>query len=255
MKAIDVGGPDSRADLAAAWRELAATRDLGLRNQLVESHLKLARTVAAVLYRHRGGLAVEFGDYVQFATLGLIEAVDRFDVERGVPFASFASLRIRGSVLNSLAGLSEQYQQLDLRKRLRRERLESLRRPDAGTVQLHPHDLFSGLAEMAIGLALAHLLEGSGMLQGLGDSTPAYRQEFYDSTRERQLRETLEMLVGSLPERERRVVRYHYFQNIAFSEIAELLGLTRGRVSQIHRQALLLLKAQRAGLPSLDRDR
>ena len=240
---------DAATDLAAAWRQFAATRDTGLRNHLVECHLELARTVAAVLYRHRSGLEVEFADYLQFATLGLIEAVDRFDGKRGVAFASFASIRIRGSVLNALAGLSEQYQQIDLRKRLRRERLESLRHtPVAG------RDLFGGLAEMAIGLALSRLLEGSGMLQGLGDTAPAYRQEFYDSTRERQLRETLARLVQALPEQERRVVRYHYFQNIGFTEIAELLGLTKGRISQIHRQALLLLKEARTGSTPLSRD-
>ena len=63
------------------------------------------------------------------AVKAMCDLVDRFDVERGVTFASFASIRIRGSVLNSLAGLSEQYQQIDLRKRLRQERLDSLRPP------------------------------------------------------------------------------------------------------------------------------
>lgn len=238
------------ADLTASWREFAVTRDGALRNRLVEAHLELARIVAAQLYRQRGSLAVEFADYLQFATLGLIEAVDRFDVERGVAFASFASVRIRGAVLNSLAGLSEQYQQIDLRKRLRQERVESLRRPAAEARQ----DLFGRLAEMAIGMALSQLLEGSGMLQGPDDAPGAYQQQFYDSARERQLRESLARLVQGLPDAERRVVRYHYFQNIAFGEIAELLGVSKGRVSQIHRQALLLLKQAQAGGRLLQRD-
>lgn len=240
---------DQPLDLTARWREFATTRDLGLRNDLVESHLALARTVAAVLYGHRGGLEVEFADYLQFATLGLIEAVDRFDVERGVAFASFASIRIRGSVLNALSGLSEQYQQIDLRKRLRQERLDSLRRP-----ALAGRDLFGGLAQMAVGLALSHLLEGSGMLQAQGDNAPSFKQEFYDGARDRQLREAIERLVHALPVQARRVVRYHYFQNIGFTEIAELMGLTKGRISQIHRQALLLLKEARGGQPSLSRE-
>ena len=240
---------DAKTDLAAAWRQFAATRDMGLRNHLIESHLELARTVAAVLFTHRGGLVVEFADYMQFATLGLIEAVDRFDIDRGVAFASFASARIRGSVLNNLSALSEHYQQLDLRKRLRQERIESLHKPLTGN-----RDLFGGLAELAIGLTLSHLLEGSGMLQGPSDAAPAYRQEFYDSVHERQLRETLARLVHTLPEQERRVIRYHYFQNIDFTEIADLLGLTKGRISQIHRHALVLLKEVRGGLPALSRD-
>lgn len=240
---------DAEPDLAASWRRFAQTRDIGLRNQLVESHLELARTVAAVLYRHRGGLEVEFADYLQFATLGLIESVDRFDVERGVSFASFASIRMRGAVLNCLSGLSEQYQQIDLRKRLRQERVDSLRRPDGAS-----RDLFSGLADMAVGLALSQLLEGSGLMQASGEMAPSYQREFYDATQQRQLRETLERLVQSLPEQERRVVRYHYFQNIGFTEIAALLGLSKGRISQIHRHALLQLRQAHGSQPSLSRE-
>lgn len=238
---------------AAAWREFAATRDATLRDQLIEAHLELARTVAATLYRQRGSLDVEFGDYLQFATLGLIEAVDRFDPMRGVSFASFASIRIRGAVLNSLEGLSEQYQQIDLRRRLRQERFESLRRPQ-GVPHLASQDLFARLAEMAVGLALSHLLEGSGMLQAEGGEAQSYHQQFYDTARERQLRETLERLVKGLPDRERRVIRYHYFQNIGFAEIAQMMGVTKGRVSQIHRNALLSLRQAQPGGAPLSRE-
>lgn len=238
--------------LVAAWREFSATRALPLRNQLIEAHLTLARTQAAMLYRHRGSLQVEFADYLQFATMGLIEAVDRFDPARGVQFASFASQRIRGAVLNSLAALSEEYQQLDLRKRMRRERAESLR-PVPGA-PAPPLDLFSRLADMAVGLALSHLLEGSSMLQPEEGSAAAYHQHFYDAARERELRESLSRLVMSLPEQERRVIRYHYFQNVDFSDIAELLGLSKGRVSQIHRRALEKLRQAHAQGGQLQRE-
>jgi RNA polymerase sigma factor for flagellar operon FliA len=240
---------EAAGDLTALWREFAGSRDVGLRNQLVEAHLNLARTVAATLYRHRGSLKVEFGDYLQLATLGLIEAVDRFDVDRGVAFASFATMRVRGAVLNNLAGMSEQFQQLDLRRRLRQERIESLHRSPGGQP-----DLFASLVDMAVGLALSHLLEGSGMLQLPDEGGTTYQQHFYDSTRERQLRETLARLVEALPDQERRVLRYHYFQNVAFTEIGDLMGVSKGRVSQIHRHALQLLREARGGGQSLERD-
>lgn len=240
---------EAAGDLTPLWREFAATREVGLRNHLVEIHLELARTVAAMLFGNRGSLKVEFADYLQLATLGLIEAVDRFDVDRGVAFASFASVRVRGAVLNNLAGMSEQFQQLDLRRRLRQERVESLRRTPAAQP-----DLFAELADMAIGLALSHLLEGSGMLQVPEDGATAYQQHFYDSARERQLRETLARLVGALPDQERRVLRYHYFQNLAFTEIGELMGVGKVRVSQIHRHALRLLRDARSVGQPLARD-
>lgn len=238
--------------LMALWREFADTRSLSLRNQLIEAHLVLARTQAAMLFRHRGSLGVEFADYLQFATMGLIEAIDRFDPARGVQFASFATQRIRGAVLNSLAAMSEEYQQLDLRKRMRQERAESLR-PAAPSTGGQP-DPFARLADMAIGLALSHLLEGSSMLQPDEGPGSAYHQHFYDAARERELRESLSRLVMSLPEQERRVIRYHYFQNVDFTDIAELLGLSKGRISQIHRRALEMLRHAHARGGHLQRD-
>jgi RNA polymerase sigma factor FliA len=237
---------------AEAWQRFTETRDVELRNRLVEHHLPLARMLAATLYARRGALALDFGDYLQFATIGLVEAVDRYDPQHGASFATFASLRIRGSILNNLEALSERYQQLSLRKRLHAERFESLRRPAAGSGR--KRDAFAALAEIAVGLALAHMLEGSGMLAPDSNQSPAYQQEFYDTTQERQMREALALLVQALPEQERRVVRYHYYQNLGFVEIAGLLGVTRGRVSQIHRQALLLLKEARHGPQGLDRE-
>lgn len=84
---------------------------------------------------------------------------------RAVPFSAFAHLRIRGAILNGLEGLSEHYQQLDLHKRLRQERLESLTRNESAAAA-HRRDSFTVLSDMAIGLALSQLLEGSGMVQG-----------------------------------------------------------------------------------------
>ena len=82
----------------------------------------------------------------------------------------------------------------------------SLRRPPGASTG-GAHNLFGQLAEMAMGLALSHLLQRSGMLQGDGNRAPAYQQQFYDSARERQLHKTLERLGKALPDQERYVVR------------------------------------------------
>jgi RNA polymerase sigma factor for flagellar operon FliA len=239
--AADDADGDLHAQEQRLWHEFVERRDPDARNRLIERYLPLCRTLAASLYARRGGVAVEFMDYLQLATVGLIEAVDRFDPGRGISFEAFAVHRIRGSVLNSLEALSETYEQSSLRKRLRQERLESLQRGwAAGKV-----DLFGELADVAVGFALSYMLDGSGMLWA-DDAQNYYRQDFYHSAEVRQLRELLGRLVDALPEQERRVIRYHYYQGLEFREIADLLGLTRGRISQIHRQALQLIKEARA---------
>jgi len=248
MTSNDSQPADSEPGEAALWQRYARRPELELRNQLIEHHLPLARTVAAVMFARRGGLSLEFGDYLQLATLGLIDAIDRYDPAQGATFSTFASPRIRGSILNNLEALSEHYQQLGLRKRLRQERLESLGQSDTTTARRR--DSFDALADVAVGLTLSRMLEGTGMLAPAEPGATPFRQEFYDTARETQLRESLQRLVEGLPQQERRVLRYHYYQNLGFSEIADLLGLSRGRISQIHRLALQLLKkAQQGGAP------
>jgi RNA polymerase sigma factor for flagellar operon FliA len=185
-------------------------------------------------------MVVEFMDYMQLATVGLIESIDRYDPSLGVPFEAYAAPRVRGAVLNALERLSETYEQSELRKRLRADRFESLGRSHAGS---RP-DLFGELADIVVGFALGYLLEGSGIV-ARAEGQDGYRQDFYQGAEHRQLRDNLARLVEALPDQHRRVIRYHYYQGLAFQEIAELFGVTKGRISQIHTQALRLIREAR----------
>ena len=239
------------SDETALWAAMIERRDIPSRNRLVEFYLPLCRTIAAMLYANRGGLEVEFLDYMQFATLGLIESVERFDPSLGYAFTTYATPRIRGSILNNLEPLSEQYTQIRLRKRIA-EQLDSLTADEAGTpARSRKRDLLSSLAELTVGLALSHLLEGSGMLR-LQETESSYRQEFYDSEAHKQMQSTLARFVHALPEQERRVIQYHYYHGLDFTEIAKLFALSKGRISQIHRQALQLIREAHAALGHSD---
>jgi len=244
---------EDSGELRRLWTEFQRSRDTALRNQLIERHLGFCRRIAAALYAKRGVIEVEFADYLQVATLGMIEAIDNYDVERGVPFEAFAIHRVRGAVLSSLESMSERYQQANLQRRLRHEAVQSLREKDEEDEARprHPPDAFSRLASLTVAVALGHLLEGSRMVQVEGE-TGTYRQEFYDSLEAKRLRESLQCLVEALPNRERQVIELYYFQYLDFKDIAALFGVTRGRISQVHRNALQLLKEAYAATGRLD---
>ena len=80
------------------------------------------------------------------------------------------------------------------------------------------------------------------------DGEHAYRQEFYDNAELRQVRASLARLVRALPEQERQVIHYHYYHGLGFTEIADLLALSKGRISQIHRHGILLLRDAHASV-------
>jgi RNA polymerase sigma factor FliA len=228
--------------------------DRDARSQLIERYLPLCRVIAASLYGKRVTDDAEFADYMQYATLGLIEAVDGFDYQRGVQFNTFATYRIQGAIRNSIVNFSERREQVGLLVRLKKERLESIKLDDAAQGRRRPKTakLTHEMAEVTVISALSYLLEGSGMLAPRTE--PGYVEHFYDSLELRQLQERLVALVDALPDQERRVVKYHYFQNLEFTEIANIFGLTKGRISQIHKRALVLLREARALAGGLDLD-
>lgn len=241
----------SPADETALWQRLRSAGDEDARRQLLGIHLPYARVVAATYYARRYHDEIEFGDYLQYASVGLLEALERFDPARGAQFRTFAARRMHGAILDGIERLTEKQQQIAARQRLKADRAESIRElaaSAAGATPRTPEQLFRYVAEAGIGLALAWLLDGTAMVD---DPQRAEDIPFYRSTELRQLRQRLLQLVEQLPEQERVVVRSHYLQEMRFDAIAQMLGLTKGRISQIHKQALGRLRAG-AGPQGLD---
>ncbi|WKB51666.1 sigma-70 family RNA polymerase sigma factor [Eleftheria terrae] len=205
-------------------------------------NLPLVRMIAARLFRLRWGDAVGFDDYLQYGTVGLVEAARRFQPGRGAQFSTYASWRITGSILNGLETATEQHQQIAARKRLVEDRSQSLAEAHAEADAALPAELEAALAriaDVAIGLAVGFMLEGSGMYSDGAETLPC---EAYASAATRRTQATLRQALAGLPEAERQVVQEHYFGQRQFTDIADQLGLTKGRVSQLHRQALQRLR-------------
>lgn len=242
----------------ALWRAFGRQRDAALREQLVAHYLPFARIMAAKMYGGRTHMQVEFDDYLQYARLGLIEAVDRFDHGRGYKFETYAGSRINGAILSGMQAYSEVHEQVAARKRVVQSRMASLREPQrelAGAAAAagagDPADLFGYLAELAIGLAVGFALDNSGMYQE-HEGEAQYRDNTYAGVELKQLRARLKSLVDGLPGKHRQVVGYHYLQQLPFEEIADMLELTRGRIAQIHKEALVKLREALRGQQELN---
>ena len=224
---------------AALWDDWTTRRDDTARQRLVMHYDGFARMLAARAFSNRFSLELEFDDYRQFALLGLLEAVDRFDPARGVPFEAYASRRINGAVLTGVATLSEKHAQISARTQARKDRARSLIRDGAPETDA-PIDPLQRLADIAVGLALGVMLEGAAVYVS-GEPSDASGTP-YDRIEIAQLRARLRRLVDQLPEQERRVLHHHYYQQVSFEEIARDAGLTKGRISQIHHAALRRLR-------------
>jgi RNA polymerase sigma-B factor len=234
---------------ARLWREFAKTRDQSLREQLVERNMPFAKRLAL---RYRGA-SESFDDLLQVANLGLINAVDRFDPERGIPFTAFASPTILGELKRHFRdrvwtvrvprGLHDRMAEVDkavteLTKRLQRsptvkeiaERLD-LEQTDVLEVMEANHNRRPLSLDRPAGTE---------------DSDEAPPSEWVGAEDERfelvEGRIALDAALPYLEERERVVLRLRFVEDMTQSQIAERIGHSQMHVSRILRRALARIR-------------
>jgi RNA polymerase sigma factor for flagellar operon FliA len=234
------GVPDEELPL---WEQASSGDSNTARAQLIDRYLPLAKQIAAKLYRNRPDNDVPFDDYFQYASVGLLEAVNRFDETQGAAFATFATHRIRGAVLNGLDNHTERRRQAAFVRHNRRQIVESI------NAQASEGDdsAFSEVVDLTIMLAIGFLIEDSG-----SGSIAESRNAPLEAQALDELKQTVRVAVEALPANERIVIRYHYFHQIRFRELAEQLQLSKGRVSQIHKRALERIRSHVSERSSLN---
>ncbi len=221
---------------ASLWRRFRFERELKCREQIFARYRGLARSIAVRQLRARPRNGVELNDIEQFAYEGLLVAIDRYDPLRGIPFGAFARRRILGSISDGAASMNEINAQHGYRRRAEGERLRSIADGASGA------DPLRALADLAAGLAIGLMLEGTNLVEP--EDGADHRPNAYESLAWRQLQAQLAREIERLPEREGAIIRHHYENGVSFTHIAELLGLSKGRVSQLHANALARLRAR-----------
>lgn len=228
----------AEADEALLWRRFKDEGQDKARETLFTLHYPFARQLARRHFLDRRSGDIEFGDLCQLASAGLLEALDHYDPARGAPFRPYAARRISGSILDGLAKMSEMREQISFRNRLRAERTRSLSTGDGEGMSAG--QALEALAELAVGLAVGFMLEDAGLHHG--EDAPKARLTAYDSLAWKETVRRMLAEVAALPERERMIIRSHYMDDLGFEQIGAVLGVSKGRVSQLHRAAVTLLR-------------
>jgi RNA polymerase sigma factor for flagellar operon FliA len=208
------------------WRRFKAGDDPAARDHLVGRYQPWATAIARSVHRRLRTWPVDCDDFIQNAAIGLVEAMARFDPARGVPFQAYARPRVRGAVFNGLRAILADRPATRARFA---ERLETLQGDEDGDVLQRVIDAVAGLG---VGFLLEHAAEPAHRIDGLFHAQSA------------QLHARLAAAVERLPPRLRALVREHYFEHRLFAEMAEREGITKGRMSQLHREALSRLRRE-----------
>jgi len=242
-----VAAAELDSEVALLWSRFLSSRDLGIRERLIGRYIGLARTVAATLYGTRSDDTVSFDDYLQYARVGLIESIDRYDSLRGTSFETYSSYRIRGAILNGLSRETEVRAQRGRRSVRLAEREQSL----GGSMFENPGGAgLEDFVSFTVDLAVGFMLE-DGLVE-CRDESPAANP--YAQAEMSQLRVRVREFVEQLPPRERQVLKAHYYDQMEFQEIASILGVTKGRVSQLHSRAVSRVRELLSARPKIDKN-
>jgi RNA polymerase sigma factor for flagellar operon FliA len=255
------------AGIAEMWADYAdAPHDRTVRDRLVLHYAPLVKYVAG---RVGTGLPshVDVADLVQCGIFGLVDAIERFEPDRGRKFEVYAMQRIRGAILDELR--SQDWVPRSVRSRAREieraiERLEGREQRTctdgelAGELGMETADLRSTFGQIAMTsvAALDELVAagrssasgpGAGSAPSLADSLPdAAAEDPVSAMESRETRRQLAEAIQGLAERDRTIVGLYYFENLTLAEIGKVLGVTESRVCQLHTRAVLRLRARLA---------
>src|SRR5215469_12265276 len=209
---------------SALWIAYRNCGSAAAREQLFSYHAAFARNIARRLFRERSWGDIDLQDLYQLAYTGLLEALDRFNPGNGTPFRAYASHRISGNIRDGILRMTEIREQMAWRKRIHRERMQSIGKSGA-------QEPIERLTEIVTGLALGFMLEGTGLyVQEDADSSDlhANTKTAYDSLAWKELIGQLKNELQKLPRREYDILQKHYLEGVSFDDLSNLLGVSKG---------------------------
>ena len=235
------------------WNEYAATKSSEVREQLILEYAPLVKLVAGRLSMYLG-YNVEYDDLVSYGIFGLIDAIDKFDSMKEVKFETYASLRIRGSIL-------DQIRKMDWIPRTIRQKQKkidaAMKEIETATgraatdeeiaqkLEISTDDFADWQSQMKITgvVSLNEFMES-------GSEIPAeqHNQHRFEEPEEviekEELREVLGQALELLTEKEKKVILLFYYEDLTLKEISNVLEVSESRVSQLHTRALQKMKVR-----------
>ncbi len=241
------------------WKQYSETKSPAIREKLIVEYSPLVKYVAGRLSIYFGS-HVEYDDLVSFGVFGLIDAIDKFDISKGVKFETYASLRIRGSIIDSI-------REMDWVPRSLRQKSKEIEKVYSEVENEFGHAASDKEIADKLGISVEDFTK---LLNEVNVSTMMSLDEFLEQNYEigvesnnvlkdgipenyievNELKEILADAINKLLDKEKMVVSLYYYEELTLKEISAIMGVSESRVSQLHTKAILRLKGKLSRLKS-----
>lgn len=241
-------------DREKLWIEYTRTRAADLREKLIIEYAPLVKLVAGKLSMYLGN-NVEFDDLVGYGVFGLIDAIDKFDYGKGVKFETYASLRIRGAVLDQIRKMdwiprTVRQKQKMLDNAYRKIESETGRLATDEELAKELHMSVDELGELQNETKVTNIISlDEYMEQGEVRVEPKADKDYMQPEKvveKEELKRLLMEVLQTLTDKEKKVITLYYYEDLTLKEISRVLEVSESRVSQLHSKALLKMR-QRLG--------
>lgn len=233
------------------WEKYTKNPTQEMREQIIIEYAPLVKIVAGRLSMYLGG-NVEYEDLVSYGVFGLIDAIDKFDTNKDVKFETYASLRIRGSILDQIRKMDWIPRTVRQRQRKIDEAIKSLEARTGKTptdemlaeeLGVSGEELLSWQSQLKVinVVSLNEFVESGNepVMDAKGNFRFAQPEEVIAET---ELKRMLKDAMQLLTEKEQKVILLYYYEDLTLKEISRVLEVSESRISQLHTKALQKMK-------------
>lgn len=235
--------------------EYTKTKSSETREKIILEYASLVKVVAGRLSMYLG-YNVEYEDLVSYGIFGLIDAIDKFDCFKEVKFETYASLRIRGAILDQIRKMDW----IPRTIRQKQKKIETVIREIeqetghgasdeeiAGRLGITEEEYLDWQSQMKITGVVSlneYMEQGSDVSQDYGRHTTSRFESPEERVEKQELTKVLGEALEHLTEKEQKVITLYYYEELTLKEISSILGVSESRISQLHTRALQKMKAK-----------
>lgn len=234
-------------DKEKLWEEYQKKKTPELREKIIIEYAPLVKLVAGRLSMYLG-YNVEYEDLVSYGIFGLIDAIDKFDLGKEVKFETYASLRIRGTILDQIRKMDWIPRTVRQKQKRIDEAIKQIEMRTGKTAQdeeiaqelgLTGDELLNWQSQLKVTNVVSlneYIEQGSEPVMDARNNSHFAQPE--DNIEEEELKKVLSDALELLTEKEKKVILLYYYEDLTLKEISNILEVSESRVSQLHTKAL-----------------